>query len=86
MQQVLFGGNNDVLNAADATEYNIPIGGITWAGIDTRNLILSTSGKIKNLYVELSSAAGTGADDTYTFTLMYDGGASSLTCAILQGA
>jgi hypothetical protein len=86
MQQVLFGGNNDVLNAADATEYNIPIGGITWAGIDTRNLILSTSGKIKNLYVELSSAAGTGADDTYTFTLMYDGGASSLTCAIVQGA
>ena len=85
--QVLFGGFLDPLNSANATEYNNVSGGCAWNSIILvgQNSV-SSAGKIKRLYVELDAAAGAGADDTYTFTLMYDGAATALTCAIVQGA
>jgi hypothetical protein len=87
MSQVFIAGYPDPLNNANATEYNSVAGGHLWrSGTSAPSQVVSTAGKIKNLYVELSSAAGAGADDTYTFTLMYDGAASALTCAIVQGA
>ena len=83
MDSVIFAGYNDPLNKTNATtEYNSVCGGYTWDATQTnRNQIVSTTGKIKNLYVELDAAPGTG-DDTYTFTLMYDGSPTALTCAI----
>ena len=87
MDSVIFAGYLDSLNNANATEYNTPAIGCTWStNVFNRSQVLASSGKIRNLYVELDAAAGTGADDTYTFTLMYDGAATSLTCAVVQGA
>jgi len=86
MDSVIFAGYPDPLNKTnDATEYNAVAGGNTWALAAARSQVVSTAGKIKNLYVELDAAPGTG-DDTYTFTLMYDGSPSALTCAIVGTA
>jgi hypothetical protein len=80
--QVIFAGYPDALNNANATEYNSIMGGNTWVGgTSTRFQLLPTAGKIKSLYIELDNTVG-AADDTYTFTLMYDGAASALTCEI----
>jgi len=83
MDSVIFAGYPDPLNKTDATtEYNSVAGGYTWlSGTAARSQVVSTAGKIKNLHIELDAAPGTG-DDTYTFTLMYDGSPSALTCAI----
>ena len=86
MQQVLFAGYPDALNNANATEYNAVAGGYTWiAAVTSRSQVVAANGKLKNLYVELDNTVG-AADDTYIFTLMYDGAASALTCTIQAGA
>lgn len=86
MSSVIFAGYPDALNNANATEYNSVMGGHIWrSGTLGESQVVSTAGKIKSLRVELSAASGAG-DDTYTFTLMYDGAASALTCAIVGAA
>jgi hypothetical protein len=88
MEQPIFGGNIGALNNTNVTRYSTVYGGYTsWTQyIVNGGHVVSTSGKIKGLYVELDAAAGAGADDTYTFALIYDGTPTALTCAIVQGA
>lgn len=87
MNSVIFAGSSAAVVNGNVTRYNSVAGGsTTWGSATGQSQIVSTTGKIKNLYVELSGAAGTGADDTYTFTLMYNGAGTALTCAIVQGS
>jgi len=86
MSQVIIGGYADALNSG-ATEYNTVSGGYAWsASMSAWEQIVTTPGKIKNLYVELSAAPGAGAGDGYEFTLMVNGVASALTCTVTQPA
>jgi len=84
MEQVLFGGIDDLLDTA-ATEYNSLIGGESWrpAESDYAKLV-SIEGKIKNLRVRLNGAPGAGT--RYTFTLMVNGAPSALTFDIADAA
>lgn len=86
MSQVIIGGYADALNSG-ATEYNSPNCGYVWAaGTYAWTQVISTPGKIKNLYVELSAAPGIGVGDGYRFTLMRNGVATILTCTVTQPA
>jgi hypothetical protein len=86
MNQVIFGGYADALNSG-ATEYNCVSGGYIWTGtLANRGQLVTTSGKIKSLYVELSAAPGAGAGDGYDFYLMVNGVESALHCHIVQPA
>jgi len=80
MEQVLFAGYGDALNSG-ATEYNGLPGGHSWLATEfDRSHLVSTSGKLKNLRVELAAAPGVGT--SYTFTLRVNGVNSALTVTI----
>ena len=92
--QVIFAGTNSALSADGTRRYNCVAGGGTWqTSAFSRSQIATSAGKLKNLYVSLRNpadgtamAAGSGSDDTYTFTLYVNGNPSSLTCATVQTA
>lgn len=69
MEQVIIGGNYDLLRTTN-TEYNIVVGeGYAWATTPDAwsfATCIPTAGKLKNLRVELNDVPGTG---TYVFTL-----------------
>lgn len=87
LQQPILGGHSDALNYATTTaEYNMLMGGITWSATEnTRWEVIPTNGSIGNLYVRLS-ADPTNANSSYTFTIMKNGVATSLTCTIAAGS
>lgn len=80
MEQVFFAGHYDLLYNF-GTEYNGLPGGSTWSAAEfIRSQLVSTSGKIKNLRVELDNAPGAGT--SYDFTLLVNGAPSALTVHI----
>ena len=86
MQQVLSGGYNDALNfATTAAEYNSLMGGGTWRDEAARLNVMPTAGTISSLFVELS-ADPTNANSSYTFTIMKNSIAQTLTCTIAAGS
>ena len=92
MQQVLIGGVYDLLHTTN-TEYNVVAGYSSWQVAGDRhkvNGVISTSGKLGNLRVELNDTPG-GGSKTYTFTLHRAVGIgawanTALTCTVGSGA
>ena len=84
MEQVIFGGFNNLLNTT-ATEYASLAVGYEWDPTEFyAEQIVSTSGKIKNLRVKLNDAPGAGKH--YDFTLRVNGAPSALTLEIADAA
>lgn len=82
--QVIVGGVNDALSNA-ATEYNQVMGGGSWTtDVTLIDEIIPTYGTFSDLYFRLSAAPGAGT--SYTFTLMVNGSASTLTTTISDAA
>ena len=84
MEQVIFGGNYNLLHNTD-TEYNSLVGGRSWNATENiMHKMVSTDGVIKNLRVRLN--ASPGGTDKYTFTLMLNGAPTALTLDIIGAA
>lgn len=85
MEQVIIGGINNPLDDTD-TEYNHLHSGETWSTSESfMQEVVSTGGKIKNLFVELDDSPG--ADNNYVFTVRVDGsGVGCPTCTIADAA
>jgi len=85
MEQVIFGGTTNGKLDSTATEYNSIMGAYGWNStlFDAQKLI-STSGKIKNMRIELLDAPGAGT--SYTITLMLNGAPTALTVEIADTA
>lgn len=78
--QMIIGGYYDILNTS-TTEYTSFSGGYSWYSTQTDyNQVVSTSGVIEDLRVELSNVPGSGKD--YTFTLMKNGVATDLSVKV----
>jgi hypothetical protein len=84
--QILFSGYPDALPNTDTwTEQNTLSGGYVWSGTAfAATQVISSSGKLKNLRVELSANVAGGG--YYTFTVLYDGAGSAVTFNIATGA
>jgi len=84
MRQAIMGGYADS-PASIGSEYNNLCGGTTWnTGPELKmSQIVTTPGNISFLWVEMVSPPGVGK--TFTYTLMVNGAASSLTCSITGG-
>lgn len=81
-EQLIFGGGD--LNYP-ATYYYNPFGyGIKDATESNSYAVVSTAGDIKNLYIEVNAAPGTGK--SHAFTLMKNGVATSLTITISEAS
>jgi len=80
VQQLIIAGYRNTTHATD-TEYNPLAGGYTWSSLlfDSQQVV-STPGTIKNLMVKLYDPPGAGK--SYTFTLMKNGVAQTLSVAI----
>lgn len=80
----IIGGIKDGLSQS-VVEYNLVMGGCTWSSLeDECKQIVPTSGKLKNLYVKLTTAPGTGK--SRTFTLRKNGEDTALTVTISDSA
>jgi len=86
MKQILFGGRSTDLLHATATEYNlIQTSYINWtATIAMVDCPMPTAGTISGLKVKLDAAPGAGT--SYVFTVMKNGEATDVTCAIADAA
>jgi hypothetical protein len=88
--QVIFASNSVTLNTAATARYNSISGGTNVAWALSGNIctqVVSTAGKIKSLYVELSADPNNGVGvQSYAFTLMVNGVASALTCTVSEGS
>jgi len=85
MEQVIFGGDYDILHDTN-TEYNTLGGaGNFWRATDAgSHQLISTDGVIKNLRVKLNDSPGEGTH--YDFTLMLNGNPTALTLEIADAA
>lgn len=81
-ESLIMGGTGAGYLSNTATEYMQPMAGKS-PGLteDDRRTVCPTSGKIKNLYVELEDSPGT-APDAYKFTLRKNGVSQTLTVTI----
>ena len=80
-KQAIFGSSLGTSVAAGETKY---IGTHLAAAAYTSAFLLSYAGTIKNLYVYSNGSPGVG--ETYTYTLMKDNVAQTVTCEIASGA
>jgi len=85
-ESLILGGSGSIMISSSNTTYAQIMGGET-APSTTENdqrQVCPTSGKIKNLYVKLNEAPGSG--NSFTFTLRVDGVNSDLTVTISDDA
>ena len=85
---VLAANGTNLVITSDAVRYFNPNGGYveTYATVETDfQIIVPTSGTLKNLYINLSAAPGAAASaKSYAFALMLNGVATALTATVLE--
>jgi len=79
---IVFGSST--VPSSTVTNYAVPEGFPNWSTTETdRHMIMPTAGTVKNLYVKTTTDPTPG---TYTFAIMKNGVAQTLTCAITTGS
>lgn len=85
-ESAIVGASNGTLGQVADVFWNVQGGASSNATETNRSQVMPTNGAISELWISLTASPGGGSGESYTFTLMKNGSATSQTCTVSNAA